>query len=448
MRTSAVMATDDKRWRGKREALSLEYWVKLRVCQRHNLNSSRLGRIAGPSAAYAASRCRHIETIGRLQTSGQPVNSFYLGRFISITRSLLVFMAEFNNETPVALGYRWPAEWERQASVWLAWPRNPNTWPGHFEPVPAEFAQFVKLLAEYEPVNILAGGQEVMAQAMSLVGGIKNVALHDIPTNDSWCRDHGPTFLSSNPKSQNPNPKSRPPALIDWGYNAWGGKYPPYDLDNEVPQRIAELQDRRRFVPGIILEGGAIDGNGDGCILTTKSCLLNPNRNPQLDQANIERYLRDYLGAEQVLWLTGGEIGGDDTDGHIDQIARFVNPTTIVVSVCEDPNDENNLPTQQNLAELKQLTNQSGRSFEIVSLPLPKPLFCEGQRLPAGYCNFLIANGVVIVPQFGDPADEIAIQTLKPLFPDREIRGSRSLALVWGLGSFHCLSQQETVPVL
>jgi agmatine deiminase len=358
-----------------------------------------------------------------------------------------------DNPTPAALGYRWPAEWEPQASIWLSWPRNPATWPDHFEPVPAEFAQFVRLIAEYEPVNILAGGsekadQEVMAQAKSLIGNLKNVTLYDIPTNDSWCRDHGPTFLAANPKSKIQNPKSLPPALVDWGYNAWGGKYPPFDLDNEVPRHIAELQNRRRFVPGIILEGGAIDGNGDGCILTTKSCLLNPNRNPQLEQAGIERYLHGYLAAEKILWLTGGEIAGDDTDGHIDQIARFVNPTTIVVSSCDDKNDDNYEPTQQNIRELKQLTNQRDRPFEIVPLPLPPPLFCDDQRLPAGYCNFLIANGVVIVPQFGDPADEAAIKALQPLFPNRDVRGCPSLALVWGLGSFHCLSQQEPQAIL
>jgi agmatine deiminase len=336
--------------------------------------------------------------------------------------------------TPSQLGYRWPAEWERQASVWLSWPRNRNSWPDHFEPVPGEFAQFVRLLAEYEPVNILAGGHEVMEQARSLVGDLTGVTLHDIPTNDAWCRDHGPTFLSS---------PHLPPALIDWEYNAWGGKYPPFDLDNEVPRKIAELSGRRRFVPGIILEGGAIDGNGQGTILTTESCLLNPNRNPQLSREQVEGHLRDYLGAKKVLWLTGGEIAGDDTDGHIDQIARFVNPTTVVVSTCDDPADENYKPTQQNLYELNQISDQDGRPLAIVPLRLPRALFCDGQRLPAGYCNFLIANDVVVVPQFGDPADDAAIRTLQPLFPDREVRGSPSLNLIWGLGSFHCLSQQE-----
>jgi agmatine deiminase len=340
------------------------------------------------------------------------------------------------NQTPAQLRYRWPAEWELQASVWLSWPRNPATWPGCFEPVPAEFAQFVRLLAEYEPVNILAGGREVMEQARGLVGDLASVTLHDIPTNDSWCRDHGPIFLAGGEQ----------PALVDWEYNAWGGKYPPFDLDNDVPRRIAELRGRRRFVPGIILEGGAIDGNGRGTILTTESCLLNPNRNPHLSRDEVEGYLREYLAAKKVLWLTGGEIAGDDTDGHIDQIARFVNPTTVVVSHCEDTSDANYEPTQQNLRELKAMADQDGNPLAIVPLPLPRPLFRDGQRLPAGYANFLIANGVVIVPQFGDPADDEAIGVLQPLFPGRDVRGSPSLNLVWGLGSFHCLSQQEPMP--
>ena len=347
-------------------------------------------------------------------------------------------------ETPAQLGYRWPAEWEPQASVWLSWPRNPATWPGHFEPVPKEFAQFVRLVAEYEPVNILAGGDEILKQARSLVGDLKNVTLHGVPTNDSWCRDHGPTFLSRSPTP--PLSPSLPPALVDWEYNAWGGKYPPFDLDNQVPRRIAEVTGRRRFVPGIVLEGGAIDGNGEGVILTTESCLLNPNRNPHLSREQVEQYLRDYLGSKQVLWLSGGEIAGDDTDGHIDQIARFVGPSTVVVSTCDDPSDDNYGPTQQNLIELQNLRLHDGRSLEIVPLPLPRPLFCDGQRLPAGYCNFLIINGAVIVPQFGDPADDVAIRTLKQMFPVRDVHGCPSLNLIWGLGSFHCLSQQEPMP--
>lgn len=337
---------------------------------------------------------------------------------------------------PASLGYHFPAEWEPHASTWLSWPRNPATWPDHFEPVPAEFAQFVRALAQFEPVNILAGGEAVLRQARELVGSLPNVSLHDIPTNDAWCRDHGPTFLTR----QNP---AMPAALVDWEYNAWGGKYPPFDKDNEVPRHIAALQSRRRFAPGIILEGGAIDGNGCGSLLTTQSCLLNPNRNPQLTKSDMEQYLRGYLGATNILWLTGGEIEGDDTDGHIDQLARWINPTTVVVALCEDEADVNYEPTQQNLSELRQMRDQDGRPLTIVPLPLPAPKFVDGQRLPAGYCNFVFANGGVIVPQFDDAADARSLAILQKLLPDRRVVGSPSLNLVWGLGSFHCLSQQE-----
>jgi agmatine deiminase len=342
-------------------------------------------------------------------------------------------------ETPNQLGYRFPAEWEPHAAMWLSWPRNPNTWPGKFAPVPAEFAQFVRALAQFEPVNILAGGEAVLAQARELVGDLSNVRLLDIETNDAWCRDHGPTFLSSR--------TGLPPALVDWEYNAWGGKYPPFDKDNAVPRQIAELMNRRRFATGIVLEGGAIDGNGAGTILTTESCLLNPNRNPGLSREDVERYLADYLGAKKVLWLTGGEIAGDDTYGHIDQIARFVSPTRVVVSLSDDPADENYGPAQQNLVELQAMTDQDGRPLEITPLYLPRSLYCDDQRLPAGYCNFVFANGGLIVPQFGDPADERAIAAMQELLPDRQVIGSPSLDLIWGLGSFHCLSQQEPMAV-
>jgi agmatine deiminase len=369
--------------------------------------------------------------------------------------SLTSARASDSSQLPAKLGYRWPAEWERHASTWLSWPRNPATWPDHFQSVPAEFATFVRTLAQFEPVNILAGGQAVMQQARELVGDVPHVTLHDIETNDAWCRDHGPTFLQSRPPTRGAPPssvgrqewhatESRPAlALVDWEYNAWGGKYPPFDKDNQVPRKIAELQGGRLFAPGIILEGGAIDGNGLGTVLTTKSCLLNPNRNPQLSQADVERYLRDYLGVSKVLWLTGGEIAGDDTDGHIDQIARFVSPRTVVVSVCDDPKDDNYAPTRLNWNELCNMTDQDGQPLSLVPLPLPAAKFVDGQRLPAGYCNFVFANGGVVVPQFEDAADAQAIKILQELLPDRRVVGSPSLNLIWGLGSFHCLSQQE-----
>lgn len=343
-------------------------------------------------------------------------------------------------ETPAALGYRWPAEWEPHSATWVSWPHNRNSWPDAFEPVPDEFAKFVRTLAKFEPVHINAGGDEVFAEATKLVGGLKNVTIHNFATNDAWCRDHGPTFLSG---------KGLPPALVDWEYNAWGGKYPPFDKDNLIPGQIAAYRGRKVFRAGIILEGGAIDGNGCGTILTTEMCLLNPNRNKDLDKAATEKYLRDYLGAKKILWLTGGEIAGDDTDGHIDQLARFVDPRTIVAASCEDPADENYEPLQENLKQLSAMTDQDGRPFTIVPLPMPPALYFQEQRLPAGYCNFLIANGVVIVPQFGefDP-DERALDVLRPLFPSRDVIGCPSRNLIWGLGSFHCLSQQEPLAEL
>ena len=338
--------------------------------------------------------------------------------------------------TPASLGYRWPAEWEPHAATWLAWPRNPETWPGKFEPIPAVWATLVRTLAEFEPVRILAGGEAVMAEARSMVGDVPNVTLHDIATNDVWARDHGPMFLSG--------PASLPPALVDWEYNAWGGKYPPFDLDNAVPARVAQLTGRRRFTPGIILEGGAIDGNGDGTLLTTEPCLLNPNRNPQLSRADVERYLADYCCAKKILWLGGG-IAGDDTDGHIDELARFVGPTTVVAALSNDREDEDYEPLQENYRRLQAMRDARGRPLEVITIPMPRPLFFEDNRLPACYMNFYIANGLVIVPQFGDPADRVAVETLGRLFPGRQIRGLDAIDLVWGLGAFHCVTQQQPV---
>jgi agmatine deiminase len=327
-----------------------------------------------------------------------------------------------------------PAEWAPHAATWLAWPHNRDSWPGKFEPIPGVWARLARTLAEFEPVHILAGGEAVMAEARRLVGNVPGVTLHDVPTNDAWTRDHGPTFLVGPPGSE--------PALVDWGYNAWGGKYPPFDLDDQVPRRLARLTGRRRYEPGIILEGGAIDPNGAGALLTTEECLLNPNRNPGLSRQEIELYLRDYLGARHVLWLGRG-IVGDDTDGHIDELARFVGPRTVVAAVEDDPRDANYEALADNLRRLRAMKDQDGRPLEIVPLPMPRPLFQGDTRLPASYCNFYIANGVVVVPRYGDPADAQVEQTLARLFPDRQIRGLPATDLAWGLGAFHCITQQE-----
>lgn len=335
---------------------------------------------------------------------------------------------------PAALGYRMPAEWEPHAATWLSWPHNRDSWPGHFEPVPGVWAELVRTICEHEPVHILAGGADVMAEAQRMVGHLRCVTLHDISTNDAWMRDHGPTFLVG--------PADAEPALVHWGYNAWGGKYPPFDRDQQVPRRIAEMLGFKRYEPGIILEGGAIDPNGRGAVLTTEQCLLNPNRNPQLERKEIERYLADYLSARHVIWLGEG-IAGDDTDGHIDELARFVGPRTVVAALEDDPADVNYRPLRDNLERLRRATDEQGRPLEVVTLPMPRPIFQNDQRLPACYLNFYIANGLVVVPQFDDPADKQAIETLAELFPGRRVRGIRAVELSWGLGAFHCITQQQ-----
>jgi len=336
--------------------------------------------------------------------------------------------------TPRSLGYRMPAEWEAHAATWLAWPHKEASWPGNFEPVPRLYVQLVKTLARFEHVNVVAGGQLVMRQARAMVGDVPDVTFWDIPTNDAWIRDHGPTFLVG--------ANDQPRALIDWGYNAWGGKYPPFDLDDVVPQHIGRRLGRRIFEPGVILEGGAIEVNGRGTVLTTEECLLNPNRNPQLGKEEVERYLREYLHVTNVLWLGRG-IAGDDTDGHIDELARFVNPTTVVAPLEENTADKNYEPLRENFDRLEMMTDQDERPLEVVALPMPQPMFFEGQRLPACYCNFYIANGVVIVPQFDDPADSRVLDILRPLFSGREVIGLPARELVWGLGAYHCITQQE-----
>jgi agmatine deiminase len=333
------------------------------------------------------------------------------------------------------LGYRWPAEWEPHAATWVSWPHNRDSWPEKFEPVPAQFAELVRTLARFEPVNVLAGGEAVMRDAERHVGGVAGVTLWDIETNDAWTRDHGPMFLSA--------PSGQPAALVDWEYNAWGGKYPPFDKDNAVPRQLAERLSRKRFAPGMVLEGGSIEGNSEGLILTTESCLLDPRRNAGLSREQVEQYLIDYCCASRVLWLSGGEVAGDDTDGHIDQIVRFTGPDTLVAAVERDERDANFAPLAQNARDLRELAEAHWLPWTIHELPMPRPIVFNDQRLPGSYANFYIANGVVVVPQFDDPADAEALDVLRPLFPNREVIGLAARDLVLGLGAFHCMTQQE-----
>jgi agmatine deiminase len=337
-------------------------------------------------------------------------------------------------DTPASLAYRMPAEWELHAATWLSWPHNLESWPGQFEPIPGVWVQLVRTLVEFEPVNILAGGKAVLVQAREMVGHLPHVTIYDIPTNDAWTRDHGPMFLTG--------PRGAAPALVHWGYNAWGGKYPPFDLDVQVPRKIAELLAVRRFEPGIILEGGAVDVNGHGAVLTTEQCLLNTNRNPHLSRADVERYLADYGVGRHVIWLGKG-IVGDDTDGHIDELARFVGPRTVVAAIEPDPADENYAALADNARRLRAATDEQGRPLEVIPLPMPRAEYFDDRRLPASYTNFYIANGIVIVPQFDCPADAEALETLAKVFPDRRVAGIRAVELAWGLGTFHCITQQQ-----
>jgi agmatine deiminase len=332
-----------------------------------------------------------------------------------------------------------PAEWAPHRGTWLSWPHKSASWPDKFEPVPAIFAELVRHLAPREEVHINVAGPEMEAQVRSLLRHpdvpANRVFFHHNPTNDAWCRDHGPIFV------QRESGGGMEEAIVDWGYNAWGDKYPPYDLDDVIPTRVAREFGIEVFHPGIVMEGGSLDVNGRGTLLTTEACLLNPNRNPQLSRGQIEQYLRDYLGVRHVLWLGDG-IVGDDTDGHVDDLTRFTDPSTVVTVIEDDPADENYSALRENRERLRTMKDQDGQPLRVVTLPMPRPLYQGDQRLPASYANFYIANGVVLLPTYRSPQDEVARGTLQDLFPDRRVIGVDCTDLVWGLGAIHCVTQQ------
>jgi agmatine deiminase len=344
-----------------------------------------------------------------------------------------------DSPTPADLGFRMPPEWAPHRGTWLSWPHKEASWPGRFEPVPGIFARMVRELARHEEVHINVSGPDMEEGIRTLLARecaeLARIRFHQNPTNDAWCRDHGPIFVEREVDGR------REQAIVDWGYNAWGGKYPPYDLDDVVPTRVGRELGLPVFHPGIVMEGGSIDVNGCGTLLTTEACLLNPNRNPELTRSQIEQYLRDYLGVRHILWLGDG-IAGDDTDGHVDDLTRFVDPATVVTVVEEDPTDENYEPLQENLQRLREMTDQERRPLRVERLPMPRPLHHEGQRLPASYANFYIANGLVLVPGYDAERDRQAQHTLQRLFPDRRVVVMDCTDLVLGLGAFHCVTQQ------
>jgi agmatine deiminase len=358
------------------------------------------------------------------------------------------------SQTPAALGYRMPAEWEPHAATWLSWPRREGiSFPESFDRVLPTLRTMVEALIESEQVciNVCNGAHEAEARAVLRGLAMKRLTFFRIPTNEPWCRDHGPIFLTRDrdwswralapldaPRLEG---EPAPLAVADWDYNAWGNKYPPFDLDEVVPTRVADILGVPVFYPHMILEGGSIEVNGAGVLLTTESCLLNKNRNPNLSRNEIEQRLRDFLGVSNILWLGDG-IVGDDTDGHIDDLARFVSEWTVVTVVEEDREDENYEPLQENLARLREM-RIGKNNIEVITLPMPKRIVRDGLQLPASYANFYIANNRVLVPTFADSADAVALSILRECFPTRRVVGIDCRELIWGLGTFHCLTQQQ-----
>lgn len=365
------------------------------------------------------------------------------------TRSSLPFLtttdalADGGNpaQTPAFLGYRWPAEWEAHEATWLSWPHNRDTWPGCLEAVEDTFGTIVRELSLRERVCINIANPAMVDRAKACLqrAGVEPdapVDFFEIATDDAWIRDHGPIFVvrEADGKAEK--------ALVDFGFDAWGKKYPPWDQDNAVPRHIAAATGLRRFEADFTLEAGSIDGNGKGVVLTTESCLLHPNRGPGRTREEMATRLAESLGVQQVLWLGGG-IEGDDTDGHVDELTRFVSTQTLVTAVEADPGDSNYRPLQENLQRLRSMSRPDGGRFEIASLPMPCVRDLAGSRYPASYANFYLANDVALVPTFGLPSDELAMAILGEVLSGREIIGIPSRDLVVGLGSLHCLTQQE-----
>lgn len=348
-------------------------------------------------------------------------------------------MADAQLKTPAALGFRMPAEWHPHESTWLTWPKDPETWPDRVTHVEEIYLKMISALIPHETVDLLVDDEETEQQVRARCGAPARLRFHHVQTVDSWIRDYGPNFLIG------PNGEL---AFNDWIFNAWGNKYEALKHDDSVPRQLESIERLQRFSPGIVMEGGSIEVNGAGCVLTTEQCLLNPNRNPQLSRDEIEQYLKDYLGVTKVLWLGEG-IVGDDTDGHIDDIARFVAPNVIVCAVEDDPLDANYEILQDNLARLRSMTDADGRPFEIVTLPMPgivggmSTSTRDLDRLPASYANFYIANNVVLAPVFGHTNDTRAVETLEQLFPGRRVVPINCEPLVWGMGTIHCVTQQQ-----
>jgi agmatine deiminase len=351
-------------------------------------------------------------------------------------------------QTPKELGFYFPAEFAPQQALWLSWPHKEESWPGKINAIYNPYCEFILQIASHQKVCINVANEAMQIVALHHIQNcdyfkkvinanniIGNIQFYFNPTNDAWCRDHGPGFLLNHHSTQK--------AIVDWDYNAWGNKYPPFDLDDVVPTKIGKELDLQVFHPEIVMEGGSVEFNGLGTLLTSKACLLNQNRNPNLDQNQIEKYLQDYYGVNHILWVNDGIIG-DDTDGHIDDITRFINQDTVVTVIEENKTDANHAILQENLKLLQKMRLENGKQLNIIELPMPKPVIYENQVLPASYANFYISNEKVIVPTFQDSKnDQKALDILQNCFANRNVVGIDSTDIIWGLGSFHCLSQQE-----
>lgn len=361
--------------------------------------------------------------------------------------------------TPRELGYRMPAEWEPHQATWLAWPHNAEDWPGKFQPIPWVYAEIVRHLARVEDVHILVNDAAAEKRASGILkragANLARVHFHHWLTDRVWTRDSGPIFVrktaeqhSHAQSTSSAFETSHPVAITNWKFNAWA-KYPNWHQDDKIPASVADTLRLPQWTPTIaehrlVLEGGSIDVNGAGTLITTEECLLSEvqQRNPGLSREQIEGAFHDYLGIDRVLWMNRG-IAGDDTHGHVDDITRFVGPDTILTVVEPDRDDENHLPLAENLDRLRSARDITGKPFNIRELPMPSPVVFEGQRLPASYANFYIANKLVLVPTFNQTADRRALNIIAELFPSREVVGIYCGDLIWGLGALHCMTQQQ-----
>ncbi len=340
-------------------------------------------------------------------------------------------------ESPASLGYRLAAEWEPQEAVWLSWPHRLATWPEHFEPIPEVFAGVARRIAATGQLVKIVATAEPLLEAKRLLAAVERVGFLDLPTNDSWLRDSGPVFLVPHEGNE-----ALPPAAIAFGYNAWGGKYPPWDADAALGRRIAESLGMRVFSGRIVLEGGAIDTDGQGTLLVNRVCVVDEHRNPGMSAEQIESVFRDQLAVDRVIW-TRGELAGDDTDGHIDQLARFVAPGQVLAARQPDRLDPNHQSLDDNLAILANARDAMGRRLEVTPVDLPARFTRHGVQLPASALNFLVTNTAVLVPVFDDPADEPALRTIEGCFPGRSIEPVGCCDLVWGRGAVHCITRDQ-----